>query len=103
MQAYAEALHHASLALSVLYDWATAWDKRMAWAQWIGFSRMLVLRASRKLQGLPSLPTKQLAPEAVAAATKVTFLQDLSLGFERTTTKTSEEDAVVSSVEMAKL
>lgn len=33
----AESVHHASLALARLYEWATQWDKRVSWAQWVGF------------------------------------------------------------------
>mmetsp|Transcript_24943 Transcript_24943/g.63309 ORF Transcript_24943/g.63309 Transcript_24943/m.63309 type:complete len:391 (-) Transcript_24943:66-1238(-) len=53
---YAAAAAYAADALARFYPLATAWDKRRSFAQWVGFARMLHLRALRLLQGLPSLP-----------------------------------------------
>ena len=53
---YAAAAAYAADALARFYPLATAWDKRRSFAHWVGFARMLHLRALRLLQGLPSLP-----------------------------------------------
>ena len=53
---YAAATAYAADALARFYPLATAWDKRRSFAHWVGFARMLHLRALRLLQGLPSLP-----------------------------------------------
>mgnify|MGYP004358042751 CR=1 FL=1 len=52
----AAAAAYAADALARFYPLATAWDKRRSFAHWVGFARMLHLRALRLLQGLPSLP-----------------------------------------------
>ena len=49
-------------ALSRLYTMATAWDKRRAYSSWVGFARLLHLRASRSAKGLPSLPINDALP-----------------------------------------
>ena len=53
---HAAAAAYAAAALERFYPLASAWDKRRSFAHWVGFARMLHLRASRLLQGLPSLP-----------------------------------------------
>ena len=53
---YAGARMHAAAALSRMYQLATAWDKRRSFANWVGYARMLHLRASRLATGLSSLP-----------------------------------------------
>lgn len=53
---HAAAAAYAAGALERFYPLASAWDKRRSFAHWVGFARMLHLRASRLLQGLPSLP-----------------------------------------------
>lgn len=49
-------------ALSRLYAMATAWDKRRSYASWVGFARLLHVRASRAARGLPSLPCRDNMP-----------------------------------------
>ena len=53
---YAAAAAYAADAFGRFYPLATAWDKRRSLAHWVGFARMLHLRALRLLQGRPSLP-----------------------------------------------
>lgn len=40
----------ARLALEKFYVLASSWDKRRSYEHWVGFSRILLLRASRKLE-----------------------------------------------------
>ena len=49
-------------ALDRLYKMATAWDKRRSYAGWVGFARLLSLRARRSARGLPSLPYRDELP-----------------------------------------
>jgi hypothetical protein len=63
---------------------------------------MAVLRATRRLDGLHSIPARPLSERAVAAANKVTYLQDLMTGF-RQTTSSSELDADATMVVDAQL
>ena len=74
-----EAAHHSATALEILYCWGTCWDKRMGWAQWIGFTRMLHLQASRGANHQPKLPWKQLGDNDEV---QLVFLQDLVDGFD---------------------
>lgn len=53
---YSQAGLHCRLALEKLYSLASAWDKRRSYAQWVGFSRVLLLRVNRYLEGKPHLP-----------------------------------------------
>lgn len=59
---YELAVSACSEALNRLYTMATAWDKRRAYSSWVGFARLLHLRASRSAQGLPSLPYNEELP-----------------------------------------
>ncbi|CAB9524377.1 unknown protein [Seminavis robusta] len=60
-QKYALAVREGRKALTKMYALASAWDKRRTYAQWVGFARMTLLRASRLEQCLPHLP---ITPEA---------------------------------------
>merc|ERR1712217_526643 len=82
---FAEAVHEAACALDIFYQWGTCWDKRHRFAQWVGFSRMAVLRASRRQDGQSSLPSTLVAPTSDDDDDKVTFLQDVIKGLEGTT------------------
>uniref|UniRef100_A0A6T0V389 DUF6817 domain-containing protein n=1 Tax=Alexandrium monilatum TaxID=311494 RepID=A0A6T0V389_9DINO len=89
---FAEAVHEAAHALEIFYQWGTCWDKRHPFAQWVGFARMMVLRAKRREQGLLSLPSTKVLECGAGAEdlgfdpeTRVTFLQDVVKGFEETT------------------
>jgi len=86
-EAFAEAADEAIHALEILYDWGTCWDKRRSWAQWVGFSRMALLRATRRLQGKPSMPMRKLSEASDPNAVPVTYLKDLIAGFEEVTEK----------------
>lgn len=89
--AFPDAVDAAATALDLFYKWGTCWDKRHPFAQWVGFTRMLVLRASRRGQGLPSLPSRGLTEAAKASGDpNVTYLQDLVQSFEQTTESPSE-------------
>ena len=44
------------IALEIFFNMATCWDKRIPYRQWVGFTRIMNLRARRRLQGEPSLP-----------------------------------------------
>merc|ERR1719210_1421042 len=63
---YDLAVHHAANALRAFYDWGTCWDKRMGYNQWIGFTRMALMRAFRKLEGnIEAIPCRPLTDTAV--------------------------------------
>tara|TARA_B100000795_G_C22651818_1_gene380585 strand:+ start:246 stop:815 length:570 start_codon:yes stop_codon:yes gene_type:complete len=65
---HAAAAAHAAAALERFYPLASAWDKRRSFAHWVGFARMLHLRASRLLQGLPSLPAASTTQVSISGA-----------------------------------
>jgi hypothetical protein len=44
------ALLSAEVGLKLLCAWGTPWDKRMGWAAWVAWSRMLAQRAESKLE-----------------------------------------------------
>lgn len=82
--AFAEAVHEAACALDLFYQWSTAWDKRNSFGQWVGFTRMALLRAKRRQQGLEALPFKPLSPRPAKRAwgQRAVFLQDLVAAFD---------------------
>ena len=86
---YKEACVQASKSIDLLYQWGTHWDKRVSFEQWIGFARMMHMRARRKISGMHSLPSKNLSEEYYSTAgndgNTVTFLQDVMNEFERIT------------------
>jgi len=43
-----EALEAVKRGLSLLQDWGTAWDKRMPWAAWVNWARVLALQATER-------------------------------------------------------
>jgi hypothetical protein len=47
-QRFRDAAHHAKTALNKFITLATAWDKRMEYDQWVGFTRILLYRSVRK-------------------------------------------------------
>lgn len=53
---YEEAAHEAAEALDLFYTLASCWDKRIPFRQWVGFTRLLLLRSSRKAAGEESMP-----------------------------------------------
>ena len=53
---YPEAAEEAREALRLLYTWASCWDKRIPFRQWVGFARMMLLRATRRAADLSSMP-----------------------------------------------
>jgi len=56
---YYLAATEARLALEKFYTLASAWDKRRSFGHWVGFCRVLMLRANRMLEGQErSLPCK---------------------------------------------
>lgn len=79
--AFAEAAAEAARGLELLYQWATALDKRYSWNQWVGFTRLCHLRAKRRELGRTALPTRTLSDSAIVPAREVSFLQDVSAGF----------------------
>jgi hypothetical protein len=46
-----EAAMEARTALTKFYSLASAWDKRLPYEQWVAFTRVVLLRSNRKLQG----------------------------------------------------
>eukprot|EP00545_Synedropsis_sp_CCMP1620_P002847 CAMPEP_0119004998 /NCGR_PEP_ID=MMETSP1176-20130426/1471_1 /TAXON_ID=265551 /ORGANISM="Synedropsis recta cf, Strain CCMP1620" /LENGTH=482 /DNA_ID=CAMNT_0006956761 /DNA_START=230 /DNA_END=1678 /DNA_ORIENTATION=- len=52
---YYQAAVEARAALEKLYVLASAWDKRRAFEYWVGFSRILLLKANRKLEENPCI------------------------------------------------
>merc|ERR1712113_54993 len=74
--AYAEAAHHAIVAIDLLQQWVTCFDKRAPFAQWLGFARMMLLRSKRREQGLSVLPSQTLSiPSRMEPG--ATYLQDV--------------------------
>ena len=70
--AYASAIWHCDAALTKLYAMATAWDKRRSYGAWVGYARMLRLRASRMLDGhSTSLPLEMGMPPTHAGRSLV--------------------------------
>ena len=59
---HALAMDACARALDRLYAMATAWDKRRSYASWVGFARLLHVRAARMARGLPSLPYNESLP-----------------------------------------
>ena len=61
----------------------------MSFAQWVGFARVMVVRAKGMLagdgQGAKLLPSRPLSATADPEAEEVTFLQDLMTSFGETT------------------
>ena len=55
---YAATVEHCTAGLRKLYALGTAWDKRRPYAAWVGFGRLLHVRAKRKASGLTSLPDR---------------------------------------------
>ena len=47
---YYQAAVEARMALEKYYILASAWDKRRTFEYWVGFARILLLRANRKLE-----------------------------------------------------
>jgi len=88
---FPEALHEAAVALEIFYQWGTSWDKRASFAQWVGFCRMAVLRSSRRMQGLKSLPSQPLSPTAGPFAHEVTYLHDVVTAFKEVTEEVAGE------------
>lgn len=43
-----EAIEAVDHGLALLGDWGTAWDKRMSWAAWMNWARVLALQASER-------------------------------------------------------
>ena len=91
------AAHHAVEAIDIFYQWGTNWDKRIQYPQWVGFARMALLRAKRRMEGEPGLPHQDITDEAdlkydpaVTDRGKVTYLQDLLEQFDEHT----EQDEV---------
>mmetsp|Transcript_75032 Transcript_75032/g.160724 ORF Transcript_75032/g.160724 Transcript_75032/m.160724 type:complete len:446 (-) Transcript_75032:88-1425(-) len=80
--AFAEAVHEAATGLDILYQWGTHWDKRVQYAQWVGFARMAVFRATRRLQGLKALPYQLISENS--RRTEAIYLQDVLKGLKET-------------------
>lgn len=40
--------HHAGRGLRLLCDWGTPWDKRVSWAGWVAWARILLQRANAR-------------------------------------------------------
>lgn len=59
---YRMAIHACNQALERIYAMATAWDKRRSYASWVGFARLLHVRASRSARGLSTLPYSENMP-----------------------------------------
>lgn len=55
--AWDRAAAEARAGLDLLADWGTAWDKRIAWAGWVAWARLLLQSAERRCwpQALPGL------------------------------------------------
>ena len=53
---FKESRQESTIALEIFFCFATCWDKRIPFRQWVGFTRVLNLRAKRKINGEPSLP-----------------------------------------------
>merc|ERR1712050_479791 len=80
--AYAEAAHHAIIAIDLLQQWVTSFDKRNSFAQWLGFSRMMLLRAKRREHGLSVFPHQVLSIPSAMEPEGATYLQDVIAGIE---------------------
>lgn len=72
---YAPAAEHAALALDRFYALSTAWDKRRSFPAWVGFARLLALRAHRRQGGLSSLPISEHLPPTSAGLPLVSVRQ----------------------------
>ena len=56
---YLHAAKEARAALEKFYTLASCWDKRRSFGQWVAFSRMMLLRSNRMLEGQErSIPVK---------------------------------------------
>ena len=74
---HALAAEACAAALERFYDMATAWDKRRSYANWVGFARMLYLRATRMARGLPSLPFNEALPRT-SGGLQLTSIEDIA-------------------------
>lgn len=45
---FAAAEQHAAAGLAALQAWGTAWDKRVSWAGWVAWNRLLLQQARRR-------------------------------------------------------
>ena len=70
---HALAVEACARALDRLYTMATAWDKRRSYASWVGFARLLHVRASRMARGMPSLPYNDQLPPTSGGLTLVSI------------------------------
>ena len=57
---WAEAEREAAAGLTLLAQWGTPWDKRIAWSGWVSWARILLQAAQRRtwpetLEGLNAL------------------------------------------------
>ena len=59
---HALAAEACARALERFYALATAWDKRRSFGSWVGYARVLYLRATRLSRGLSSLPYNEELP-----------------------------------------
>ena len=55
-QKFRQSEQESRTALEIFFNMATCWDKRIPYRQWVGFTRVMNLRARRRLQGKLSLP-----------------------------------------------
>ena len=85
--AYDDAAHYAIVAIDLLYQWGTNWDKQVSFTQWVGFARMCLIKAKRRQEGLPALPSRPVAHDAKhgigGQPQEATFLQDLLSEFHK--------------------
>lgn len=66
----------ARIALQKMFALGTAWDKRMSFQSWVAHTRMYLMRANRRVQGLNSLPTSPDQPPTSGGLPMV-MLEDL--------------------------
>ena len=51
----------------------TAWDKRRTYAAWVGYARLLDVRARRSLRGEPSMPEEMSLPMTSGGMTLISI------------------------------
>jgi len=74
---WVEAVEHAKRALDAFFTLVSAWDKRRTFANWVAFTRVLHLRASRLSKGEPDFPVRDQLDETMGNHLPLVHLQDL--------------------------
>ena len=70
---FGAALTHCGHALRKFVALGTAWDKRRTYAAWVGYARLLDVRARRSLRGEPSMPEETSLPMTSGGMTLISI------------------------------